>query len=122
MSKTAVLLNYQRSDSYGTQDSIGSQLSTPRTIDSYISEQMHFPMSSNGPLDPIQENSPFDDRPRLASPEDVGVVWTIGPAASNDIIDYDEALVPKSPYVSTVNVMCTITSEYNISQEWNLFI
>ncbi|XP_065906833.1 protogenin B-like [Dysidea avara] len=99
ISKTAVLLNYQRSDSNGTQDSIGSQLSTPRTIDSYISEQMHFPMSSNGPLDPIQENSPFDDRPRLPSPEDVAVMWTIGPAASNDIIDYDDALVPKSPYI-----------------------
>ena len=69
---------------------------------------MHFHMSSNGPLDPIQENCPFDDRPRLASPEDGGVVWTIGPAASNDIIDYDDdALVPKSPYVSSVvvNVM-----------------
>ena len=101
MSKTAVLLNYNynRSDSSGTQDSIGSQLSTPRTIDSYISEQMHFTMSSNGPLDPIQESSPFDDRPRLASPEDGGVMWTIGPAASNDIIDYDEA--PKSPHVSS---------------------
>ena len=103
MSKTAVLLNYQRSDGYGTQDSIGSQLSTPHTIDSYISEQMHFPMSSNGPLDPIQENCPFDGHPCLDSPEDVGVVWTIGPAANNDIIDYDDdTLVPKSPYVNSV--------------------
>jgi len=105
MSKTAVLLNYQRSDSYGTQDSIGSQLSTPRTIDSYISEQMHFHMSSNGPLDPfeMQEISPFDDCPRLASLEDVGVVWTIASAASNDIINYDDdVLIPKPPYVSSV--------------------
>ena len=106
MSKTAVLFNYNHSDSYGTQDSISSQLSAPRTIESYVSEQMHFTMSSNGPLDPKEKNSPFGDRPRLASPDDGGVVWTVGPAASNDIIDYDEA--PKSPHVSSSEfVYCT---------------
>ena len=95
--RDTVPLNYQRNDSIDTQDS-GSQLSTPRTLDSFMSEHMPFRMSTNGPLDPIQE-SPLPDDRRQPTPEDGRVVWTVGPAASNndDIFDYDDE--PRSPMV-----------------------
>ena len=98
---STVPLNYQRNDSIDTQDS-GSQLSTPRTLDSFMSEHMPFRMSTNGPLDPIQESPLPDDRPRQPTPEDGRVVWTVGPAASNndDIFDYDDE--PRSPMVNIV--------------------
>ena len=84
-------INYHRNDSIDTQDSLSSQLSTPRTIDSFMSsDNMPFRMSTNGQLDTIKE-SPFDERPRLPTPEDGGVAWTIGP-------DFEDE--PQSPMVN----------------------
>ena len=81
---------------------MGSQLSTPRTVDSFMSENMPFRMSTNGPLDPIKESPSFDERPRQPTPEDGRVMWTVGPAASNNdvIFDYDDE--PRSPMVNVL--------------------
>ena len=95
---STVPLNYQRNNSIDKQDS-GSQLSTPRTLDSFMSEHMPFRMSTNGPLDPIQESPLPDDRPHQPTPKDGRVVWTVGPAASNNDDIFDE---PRSPMVNIV--------------------
>lgn len=62
---------------------------------------MPFRMSTNGPLDPIQESPSFDERPRQPTPVDA-VEWTIGPAGSNNVMfEYeDEPTQPGSPTVS----------------------
>jgi len=59
-------------------------------------------MSTNGQLDTIKESTSFDERPRQPSPEDGGVMWTIGPAAADgNIFQYDdETTTPRSPMVS----------------------
>ena len=94
-------LNYHRNDSIDTQDSISSQLSVPHTVESFVSENMPFRMSNNGPLDPIQESPVFDERPRQPTPDN-GVVWTVGPAEATNstgvIFEYEDE--PRSPMVS----------------------
>ena len=80
-STAPINVNYHRNDSIDTQDSFGSQLSTPHTIDSFMSENaLPFRMSTGGPLDPIRESPSIDEPSRLTSPEDGGMIWTVGPA------------------------------------------
>ena len=79
---------------------MGSQLSTPRTIDSFMSDAaLPFRMSNAGPLDPIRESPSIDEPSRLATPENGGVKWTVGPAATanSNIFDYEDE--PRSPMV-----------------------
>ena len=84
---------------------MGSQLSTPGTVDSFMSENMPFRMSTNGPLDPIKESPSLDERPRQPTPEDRRIMWTVRPAALNStsdvIFDYDDE--PRSPVVNIVS-------------------
>ena len=97
-------INYHRNDSIDTQDSFGSQLSTPHTIDSFMSENvLPFRMSTAGPLDPIRESPSIDEPSRFTSPEDGGVKWTVGPASAttvnSNVFEYEEE--SKSPMVNT---------------------